>query len=99
LHAPTILDYEFLNALRGNVRGGKLTASQARETLDDFLGLTIERHAVHRLIHAMWRLRDNITAYDASYVALAEALGAPLVTFDLRLARAAERWCDVIVPS
>ena len=98
LHAPTLIDYEFLHALRGNVRGGKLTATRAREALDAFTELTIERHAAHRLLNAIWRMRDNLTAYDAGYVALAELLGIPLVTMDLRLARAARRWCDVIVP-
>lgn len=97
-NAPTLIDYEFLHAIRSNVGGGRLTPSEAREGLDLFLGLTIQRHDAHRLLHAMWQFRHDLTAYDASYVALAQALGAPLVTTDLRLARAAVRWCRVIVP-
>jgi predicted nucleic acid-binding protein len=98
LHAPTSIDYEFLHALRGNVRGGRITVSEARDALDSFLDADIQRHDAHRLLHAMWGFRHDLTAYDASYVALAQALGAPLVTADLRLARTARRWCHVIVP-
>ncbi|QDZ16536.1 type II toxin-antitoxin system VapC family toxin [Humibacter ginsenosidimutans] len=98
LRAPTLVDYEFVHALRGIVRGGALTLSRAREALDLFGELTIERHAAHRLLQPMWHLRDDLSTYDASYVALAQLLGAPLVTLDLRLARTVRRWCEVIVP-
>jgi predicted nucleic acid-binding protein len=70
------------------VRAGSLTAGRAETALDDLAELEIERHAHVGLVHRAWALRDNVTFYDALYVALSEALDVPLVTLDVRLAGA-----------
>jgi predicted nucleic acid-binding protein len=61
---------------------------QARQALDDLNNLVIERHEHQTLMHRIWQLRDSLTAYDGAYVALAEALSAPLLTYDAKLAGA-----------
>jgi predicted nucleic acid-binding protein len=89
LHAPHLLDVEFLHALRGLVRGGKLSLDRAQDARTDFADLTITRYPVAGMGNRTWQLRDNLTAYDACFVALAEALQCPVVTCDERLSRAA----------
>jgi predicted nucleic acid-binding protein len=96
LHAPHLIDYEFLSALRRHVATGLLCASTATEALHLFGDLQIERHSSERMRTRIWAMRHTLTAYDASYVALAEALNVPLVTRDVRLARAAEEYCEVV---
>lgn len=98
LHAPDFIDVEVVSALRKRVRRGERTATAAREDLEFLRQLDLSRHASFRHSIRAWNLRDNVTAFDAVYVALAEAMGATLVTLDRRLARAAEPYCDVIVP-
>ncbi len=89
LHAPALLDYEVVSALRGLVRRGALSPGRAADVLADFDDLTVERWAAgDALRRRAWSLRDNLSAYDAAYVSLAEALDCPLVTRDARLARA-----------
>ena len=89
LHAPGLLDVEVVSALRGLTLGGRLTPSRAHDLLTDFGDLALERWAAgDALRRRAFALRDNLTAYDATYVALAEALDCPLVTRDERLARA-----------
>jgi len=88
LHAPHHLDIELLSAMRGLVRRGGLPESDARMALDFLWAVPIRRHDARLLRDRIWELRDNLSAYDAAYVALAEALGAPLVTCDKGLARA-----------
>ena len=88
LHAPGLLDVEVVSALRGLTLGGRLTPSRAQDLLTDFDDLALERWATgNALRRRAFALRDNLTAYDATYVALAEALDCPLVTRDQRLAR------------
>jgi len=88
LHAPTLLDFEIVSALRGLTLGGQLSASRAQDALTDFDDLAIQRWPSGSALRLRaFSLRDNLTAYDAAYVALAEALGCPLVTRDARLAR------------
>lgn len=86
LHAPHLVDIEIVHGLRSAVLGNRLAADRAAMALEDFGALSIERHAHDRHLERIWSLRANITAYDASYVALAESLGLPLISRDRRLA-------------
>jgi predicted nucleic acid-binding protein len=88
LHVPHLVDVEVAQALRRYVREGDLDAASAAEAVEDLSALDLERHSPEPLLGRVWALRDNLTAYDAVYVALAEALGTTLVTCDRRLARA-----------
>jgi predicted nucleic acid-binding protein len=90
LHAPHLVDVEVAQAFRRYVREGELDAASAAEALDDLRALDVERHSHEPLLDRVWALRDNLTltAYDAVYVALAEALDTTLLTCDGRLARA-----------
>jgi predicted nucleic acid-binding protein len=91
LHAPYLLDVEVLQVLRRYFLNGALTEDRARIALSAHLALPIERYPHDPLLRRAWELRANLTAYDAMYVALAEALGARLVTADAKLAKAASR--------
>lgn len=88
LWAPFVIDAEVGHALRGTVRGGEISAKAAKKALDDLMEMRLERVSHRFLSERAWELRDNLSFYDGLYVALAEALEAPLVTFDARLARA-----------
>lgn len=88
LHAPHLIDLEVAQVLRRYVQGGQMSAVRARQALDDLGALRLTRWPHDALLPRVWALRANLTAYDAAYVALAEALGAPLVTRDRRLATA-----------
>jgi predicted nucleic acid-binding protein len=89
LHAPPLIDYELVNALRGMVRGGVISEARARDAIEDFDELPLNRWPAGALLQLRaLELRHNLTAYDASYVALAEVLHCPLITRDERLARA-----------
>ena len=85
--APHLLDVEVLHVIRRFNQANQLTAARAEQALDDLGALAITRYGHELLRPAMWRLRNNLTAYDAAYVALAELLDAPIVTCDARLAR------------
>jgi predicted nucleic acid-binding protein len=88
LHTVHLLDVEFLQVLRRLVRQRTLTAKRAEEALEDLAALRITRYAPVLLLQRIWRLRQNLSAYDAAYVALAEKLKAPLITRDRRIAAA-----------
>jgi len=88
LHAPHLLDVELLHALRRLVRTGRLSEERAADARADFAELTVVRYGHQPLADRAWALRDNLTADDATFVALAEALDVPLVTCDARLTRA-----------
>lgn len=89
LHAVTFIDLEVMHAFRRLLIRREMSENRAKQALLDFHALSITRHAHEPLLHRIWDLRHNITAYDAAYVALAEKLDLPLVTRDARLARAA----------
>ena len=88
LHSVHLLDVEFAQVLRRLVREGTLTVSRAEEAIEDLAALRMTRYAPGALLRRVWRLRQNLTAYDAAYVALAEELQAPLITRDQRIAKA-----------
>jgi predicted nucleic acid-binding protein len=87
LHAPVSIDAEFLHALRRRWLTGFVDEERGRAALTMFRDVPITRHPVNVLIHRMWDLRQNVSSYDAGYVALAESLNLPLITRDARLAR------------
>ncbi len=91
LHAPHLLDVEVAQVLRRYAAAGHLDVDRGREALCDLIDLPLERYSHEPLLGRVWELRANLTAYDAVYVALAEALRAPLVTRDTRLAASARR--------
>jgi predicted nucleic acid-binding protein len=85
LHAPQLIDYEFGNAIRGLAIGGRISVSDAEAARADFADLPIRRYPGTVTAERSWALRHNFNAYDASYIALAELLGAPLLTGDAKL--------------
>jgi len=95
LSAPHLLDIEILAALRRMVRLGHIEGSRALSAIARLAKTPIARHDHARLLHRCWELRENVTPYDAAYVALAEALGVPLLTADARLANAPGIRCEV----
>lgn len=88
LHAPSLLDFEIVSALRGQALASRLSSDRAEAALVDFADLPIRRWDFeHRLRRRAFALRHTVSADDAAYVALAEALECPLITRDARLAR------------
>lgn len=88
LHAPHVLDVEVVQAVRRYERANVIDGGRAFEALGDLALLDVTRHAHDFMWRRIWELRHNLTAYDAAYVALAEALPAPLLTADGRIAAA-----------
>ena len=88
LHVPHLLDVEIAQGLRRLVRTDEVSSGRAEEAIADLTDLDLHRHAHLDLLDRAWKLRDNISAYDAMYVALAEAIEAPIVTCDSPLAKA-----------
>ena len=86
LHAPHLIDLEILHAARGLIRSRKLSEEWVARLRHEFAELSITRYPHQPLSDRIWELRHALTAYDAAFVALSEALAAPLVTCDRRLA-------------
>jgi len=91
LHAPHLLDLEVAQVLRRVVREGTISVRRADRALQDLLNLRVTRYPHFLFLPRIWKLRDNLSAYDAVYVALADELAATLVTRDTRLASTAVR--------
>lgn len=94
LHAPHLIDLEVVSAIRRLARGGALAPQDAESAIADLPGLPIRRYEHTPFLARIWALRDNVTPYDAAYVSLAEALDAPIVTTDGRLAGAVGARCE-----
>jgi predicted nucleic acid-binding protein len=86
LHAPHLLDLEVAQVLRRYALAGDLDTARGLDALEDLADLPLTRYPHDLLLPRIWALRRNLTAYDAAYVALAEALAAPLITRDAALA-------------
>ena len=97
LAAPALVDLEVLSVVRRAVRSGRLSERRARQALDDLVALPLRRTPHLPLVGRIWELRDNLTSYDAAYVALAEALGTELLTADETLSRAPGIRCGVVI--
>lgn len=97
LEAPHLIDSEVVHGLLKRQRAGRIDAGQAGATVQLWRRIGITRHPVDTLLDRVWALRDNVTPYDAAYVALAERLGCTLVTADARLSRASGLRCPVTV--
>lgn len=97
LHAPHLVDSEIAHALRRRVKAQQLPTDAAWTALDSWRHLGITRYAVFSLLDRVWELRENLSAYDASYVALAELLDCCLLTADARLSRAPGVNCAITV--
>jgi predicted nucleic acid-binding protein len=95
LHAPELLDIEVLQVLRRYARLGALTRERGALAVEALGKLDIARYGHAELVPRVWALRSNLTAYDAAYIALAEALDAPLLTLDVRLASAPGHQAEV----
>lgn len=94
---PHLVDAEVAHALRTQVRSGRLSADDGEVALTQWSHLGLRRLGGAGLLQRVWELRDNLTAYDATYVALAEATGVALVTADVRLAQAPGPTCPITV--
>ena len=98
LAAPDLLRLETMSVLRRQLANRSLTSEQATNALDDLLDLPLVVYPTAPLLRRGWEVRDNITAYDACYVALAEALDCTLLTADIRLANAPGTRCQIETP-
>ena len=91
LHAPHLIDLEIAQVLRRYVRSAVVTAERGAEALSDLIDFPLTRYPHFVLLTRIWEMRHDLTAYDAAYLALAEALDARLITRDRALARAGSR--------
>lgn len=98
LAAPHLMPIEAANVLRRSALAGDISADVASLAHEDLLSLRLELFPYSLCATRVWELRSNITAYDASYVALAETLGARLATLDTRLSRTSGTRCEFAVP-
>lgn len=96
-HCPELLDLEVLQALRRYSFKEKMTPERTFQILEDFSTFRLQRHRHEHLLPRVWELRHDMTAYDASYVVLAESLDATLITRDAKLASTASRLIEVEV--
>ena len=87
LHAPHLLDLEVAQVLRRYTLAGEMSVERSEQALEDLADLPLNRYPHDIFLGRIWSLRRNLTAYDAAYLALAEALDAPLITRDAALAR------------
>ncbi|MGI8758858.1 MAG: type II toxin-antitoxin system VapC family toxin [Acidimicrobiales bacterium] len=97
ISVPHLADSEIANALRSRVHRGMVDEPDARRALDRWRRLGIRRVAAVGLLARVWELRHSLTAYDATYVALAEAIGCRLLTADAKLAGAPGPLCSMVV--
>ena len=94
---PALCDVEIVSALRRSVVHGLVSKSRAAQVIEDYLDLPLVRTGHQTLLNRIFELRSNFSSYDATYVALAEKLGAGLLTMDDRLARSVRRHTKVSV--
>ena len=94
---PDLLRLEVMSVVRRQLLAGELDTRQASQAIDDLLELPLVVYPSSALLRRAWSLRDNVTPYDACYVALAEALDCTLLTADARLARAPGSRCGIEV--
>lgn len=99
LAAPELLSVEVAHLLRKSVSQGLLTAHEGRGALADLLDVVDDFYPHGPFVPRIWELQSNVTSYDSAYVALAEALGAPLATLDWKLSRAPGPRCEFLQPS
>jgi predicted nucleic acid-binding protein len=95
LHAPHLIDLEIAQVLRRYAVAGDLAPLRGQQALEDLADLPLTRYPHRLFLPRIWTLRDNVTAYDAAYIALAESLPAPLLTRDRRLANAPGHSADI----
>lgn len=95
LHAPHLLDLEVAQVLRRLVRESTIAAPRADQAIEDLLDLRLQRYPHFVFLPGVWRLRHNLSAYDAAYVFLAQKLGATLLTRDASLASACARTLSI----
>lgn len=95
LHAPHLIDSEIVSVLRRHVASGRLTVDEGWGALDTWRRVGLTRYPSTGLLDRIWQLRENVTPYDAGYVALAESLRCQLLTADSRLSRAPGTECPI----
>lgn len=98
LAAPHLMPVEVAGILRRSVLAGEVSADVASMSHRDLLGFRVELFPYEPFAERVWQLRENVTPYDAWYVAVAESLDAPLATLDMKLSRAAGPRCDFSTP-
>ena len=96
LHAPHLIDVEVVHVLRRYVASAAISAQRGLEAVTDLMDFPIRRYSHTMFLARVWELRHRLTAYDAAYLALAEALDAPLLTRDRALAKA-DSWARIEV--
>ncbi|WHM38507.1 type II toxin-antitoxin system VapC family toxin [Streptomyces sp. BPTC-684] len=95
--APEHLAVETFHAVRGRLLGQKITPERADAAVAALARVALETVAVQPLVRRMWELRQNVSGYDAAYIAAAEAFGCPLITGDARLGRCGAARCQIEV--